>query len=147
MKRIGMLATLAFLMIGCGSGSNSSGTGINSVDNSKLSTGKNSMGYYGDKVKFGNHTAARRWTYTAKTNNSVTDFICSTGDGGYVVKNGRYDSFDYGFSQDGKLMNFVFDGHNWSMELLNTTTDYCYNAKALLKDDGQYSTGIICAEK
>lgn len=135
MKKI-FFTTLVLFFIGCG-GSSSGGIDYN-TDNSSLSTGTNSDGYYGSSVMFGNHTAAREWTISYQGDTENLDLL-NGGLGHY--KDWENDEFlvTWGVSKDGKTL--VFKG-DISLTITSEVNANCYNTKV----GGIDATVKICAD-
>ena len=109
MKRIGILATLAFLMIGCGSGGSNSSSALPIVDNSKLTLTKNKYGYFGDDVKLGDYKARRTWNLHNKDGSADDILLYIYSDGRLKIqsiKTNKKMTRDAGISKDGLQVRF-----------------------------------------
>ena len=103
------LIASAFLFVGCGGssgGSSSDSPAIPDVDNSTLSVGTNSMGYYGPNVILGSHTVKGSWSLADKS--SVSALSIKFGDTSIVekIENGGTEYWEYGVSGDGREIMF-----------------------------------------
>ena len=147
MKKIMIVAVLA-LLVGCGGGSggSSSDSAFDSVDNSALKTESNTYGYYGDKVKFGNHTVARRWTFTKK-GASTFHLVFSKGDAGYHVERGDVHSLTFGVSQDARDVKLVLLSNNITVRLDSVIDSDCYGTTLTNTGSNETSSATVCAEK
>jgi len=147
MKKIGMIAVMA-LFIGCGSsgGGSSSVSTFDTVDNNTLKTATNKYGYYGDKVKFGNHTVARRWTFS-KTGEASFHLVFSTGQAAYHVESGDVNSVTFGVSKDGREVKMVLLANNITVRLDSVVDSNCYRTTLTNTTAGGTSSATVCAEK
>jgi len=139
------ISSLLFLGCGSGGGSSSSSSQFSSVDNIALMDGKNTYGSYGEKVKWGNHTLARRWTFT-KAGESDFNLIFSTGQEGYHVEGLDVNAITYGISQNGREVNFVLLANHITARLDSVVDDKCYMMTLTNTDTNAASNAKVCAE-
>jgi len=132
------IAAISLVMVGCGGGNSS--TPIEIVDNSTIAEGQNSLGYYGEQVKFGNHIGVGKWSYThdgdtmyAELDNEGIAYLSDNdGWGGGTI---------YGISKDGQEISF--DGGS-VLTLYNATSSNCYNANMLNMDHTENLDIAVC---
>lgn len=148
------------LFVGCGGGGssgdgNTGGGGSNSsitdpivpvLDNSVLSDGENSYGYYGEEVVYGNVLAAGSWVYMGNTSDIDFDLLAD----GTMLLNFTTGTipFSYGISQNGKDLSYG-PGEAWRITGEYTNgVDKCYDIDVfeypILPDARKITTASIC---
>jgi len=160
MKTLKMLVAIfgVSLFVGCGGGG-SSGDGNTGgsdstitepiapvLDNSVLSDGENSYGYYGEEVVYGNVLAAGSWVYMGNTSDIDFDLLAD----GMMLLNlptGTIPLF-YGISQNGEDLSYTL-GEVWRITREYTNgVNKCYDIDLfkypVLPDARRTGTASIC---
>jgi hypothetical protein len=140
------VVAMSFVMVGCGSGSDST-TAVKEpapiLDNSKLADGENRYGYYGEKVIFGDTIAVGGWTLSGGEEpisiELEADDTCV-----FVTELGWFPG-DYGISKDGLVMMTGSCNYNYEdgkYEIVETLNNDCYNID--FYSDGQVLDRKLC---
>jgi hypothetical protein len=154
---VAALVLASIVILGCGetSGGNDGNktdadnqtNTVKKLDNSKLSTGSNEYGYYGNKVVFGDTVLVGKWSVAYSNSSSKDTWIYE--DDGVVIfvdaKNAGIDlHFHYGVSKDGKK---IADGWYGEIRFIKKrSSGMCYNVE-VATDDAELYEAVFCKYK
>jgi len=136
MKKVGLIALVGFMFIGCGGGSsgNSTRASLPVVDNSKLTTTSADFGYFGGDVQYAGYKAAGIWSMYNQDNTADDLDLYILSDGRIRIHNtrtGKSIRTDGAVSKDGLTVNFrnstVKPGTITVKSLSRTTTTSTHN--------------------